>query len=289
MQDKIIRATSFLDLIEREIPRETSWISKGLLPKGGILLFGGQSKAGKSFLMLELARALTTGTVPLGHPQLEALPPCRVLLIEQEVGETGLQKRLQAIFKDENPLDFGPNAFYASKIPEMQLQRREGMKILHDLVEQIQPNVLLLDPVGRMFSGDENKSDEVQGLFTFLDKMLKMYEGNGMSIVLSHHFKKPNKDDDPLDMYNFRGSGKWPACPDTLLTVQRLGRLYRPWKAWELKLRFETRQDEPPEEAIVSVNAEQDLRVRYVRLVHAKPPEIERTVRAKMFKGVEDD
>lgn len=290
-----VKPASLLDLINADLPPETCWISNGVLPKSGTLLFGGVAKAGKSFVMLELARALATGDVPFGHPQLQALPPVKVLLVEQELGVIGLQKRVKPLFATEDPAKYGRRLFYASKIPSMQLNTAEGRRILHGLVEEIQPNVLLLDPIGRMHGFDENRSDQIQELFTSLERLVKLYEKNGMSIVLSQHYGKPGSDPstkrDPLDPYNFRGSSKFFDCPDSLLTMQRLADIHGlPWKAWEIKARFETRQDEPPKEVLLSVNAGNDRRVRFVRFIHnEKPaPVIECTLKQKTFLGVDD-
>lgn len=295
MPDEISRPASLLSLIEKDLPYRPAWITKGVLRQNGLLVFGGLAKIGKSFLMLEIARALAAGDIPFGHPQLEAQPPSRVLVIEQEVGEEGLQERARLIFAGENALDYGPNLWYVSKVPEMQLSTPAGRKILYSFVEQVQPNVLILDPIGRMHGYDENKSDQIQELITGLDLLAKKYEPNGMSIVFSHHYGKPATGDprnarDPLDPYNFRGSTKWFDCPDSLITVQRLGNLPTPWKSWEVKVRFETRQAEPPEEVILGINEQNDLRVRFKKMAHQKPPpQIERTVKTRVFPGVGND
>ncbi len=272
---------SIQSLLETDLPKENAWISQGVLPKGGTLLFGGVAKLGKSFLMLELARALATGSAPLGHPGLKALAPCRVLYIEQEVGLAGLQDRCRLMLTGEDVLDWGPNLWYVSKVPEMQLNRPEGLRILNDFCEQVQPNVLMLDPIGRMQSYDENRSDQIQELFTDLEKILKKHQSSGLSLVLSHHYNKPNRDPrsgyDPLDPYNFRGSSKWFDCPDTLITGQRLQNLPRPYEAWTVKLRFTCRQDSPPKEGFFTINDRDDRKVRFTRLAGEKaegPPSL---------------
>lgn len=267
-----VRASTILSLVKSELPEQTNWIEPGVLPKSSMLLFGGAAKIGKSFMMLELVRALSTGERPFGHPQLWVPAPVRVLYVEREIGEVGLKKRIDKIFGPENEMLYGPLAHYVTKVPSLQVDTMEGKEMLDALCQQVQPNVLLLDPIGRMFTGDENKSEDVQELFNSLERLIKRYAHNSMSIVIAHHSGKPsfNPPKDPLDMYSFRGSSKWADCPDTILTVQRLGDIKRDWKAWEVKVRFECRQDEPPEEAILTVNSERDLRVRFDRLVRKK-------------------
>ncbi len=268
-EEILVKPESLQSLIEAELPEEPCWIYPGILPKGGTLLFGGGAKIGKSFIMLELQRALSTGTQPFGCHKLTVGDPCKTLLIEQELGKYGLQKRVKSIFAEERKDVYGKNAYYVSKVPEMQLDDRDGREMLMKLVEDVKPDILFLDPIGRMNSYDENKSDQIQQLFSHLDYVLKCFEGSGMSLVVSHHFNKPSNDPqskrDPLDAYNFRGSSKWFDCPDSLITVNRLKNLDTKWKSWEVQVRYQLRQDEGLNDMVFSVNRENDLRVRYER------------------------
>lgn len=281
---------SLLSLIETELPPRQDWITSGVLPQSGTLIFGGLAKIGKSFLMLELARAISTGTVPFGHPKLQARDPARVLYIEQEVGMYGLRDRSMRIMQEEDPAVYGPNLWYVTKVPQMQLNTLSGRSMLWDMVETVKPAVLMLDPIGRMHGYNENDNKEIQSLFTDLERLLSIHASRGMSLVISHHYGKPSygpgPQRDPLDPYNFRGSSKFFDCVDSAITVQKLGEHFTPHKWWELKVRFETRQDQPPEEVLLTVNREDDRRVRFVKFIHAdKPLAIENTVRSRLFRG----
>ncbi len=269
------KPSKLLSLIESELPERPCWIDPGILPKGGTLLFGGHAKTGKSFIMLELARALSTGTCPFGYNKIKVYEPVKVLYIEQELGEYGLQKRVKNIFAEEDVKVFGPKMWYASKIPQMQLDTQEGRGILFDLVETVQPQVLILDPIGRMHGYDENRSDQINELFASLEYLVKVFSQNDMSLVISHHFGKPGTDPkttrDPLDPYNFRGSSKFFDNPDTLITVAKKERLDTPWKSWNVIMRQELRQDEPMSDMLLTVNKEKDFRVRFKALLDDTP------------------
>ncbi len=273
-EEILVKPESLQSLIEADLPENPCWIYPGILPKGGTLLFGAQAKVGKSFIMLELQRALSTGTTPFGCHTLKVGDPCKTLLVEQELGKFGLQKRVKSIFVDERKDVYGKNAYYVSKIPEMQLDDRTGRELLMKLVDEVRPDVLFLDPIGRMNSYDENKSDQIQQLFTHLEYIVKQFEGSGMSLVVSHHFGKPSGDPstsrNKLDAYNFRGSSKWFDCPDSLITGAKLKYLDTPWKAWEVQIHFELRQDESPDDMVFSINRDNDMRVRYERTLGDK-------------------
>lgn len=270
MREEIsVKPESLQSLIEADLPEAPCWIYPGILPKGGTLLFGGAAKIGKSFIMLELQRALSTGTQPFGCHKLTVGDPCKTLLIEQELGKYGLQKRIKSIFAEERKDVYGKNAYYVSKVPEMQLDDRDGRDLLMKLVDDVKPDILFLDPIGRLHSYDENKADQIQQLFSNIECLLKIFEGSGMSVVISHHSNKPSQDPqskrDPLDPYNFSGSAKFFNCPDTLMTVNRLKNLDTKHKAWEIQVRFHLRQDEGLNDMVFTVNKENDLRVRYER------------------------
>jgi RecA-family ATPase len=81
------RAERVIDLLARDFPDNPSYIDPMILTKGGTLLLGGEAKVGKSFIMLELCRALTTGTPFMDNPSLTVPEPLRTLYIDAEVGE----------------------------------------------------------------------------------------------------------------------------------------------------------------------------------------------------------
>lgn len=270
------KPAKLLDLMESEITPQPCWISPGVLPKGGTLLFGGPAKVGKSMLLLEMARALSTGTNPFGYNKIHVHQPVKVLYVEQEIGEYGLQERVLKVFGNEDKSVFGSKMWYVCKIPQMQLDTPVGREILYNLVEDVKPQVLILDPIGRMHAYDENKNDQIQELFSWLEELVKVHQGNNMSLILAHHFSKPSGDPnfgrDPLDPYNFRGASKFYDNPDSLITVSRLENLDTKgqYEAWKIKMRMILRHASPPPDLLLTINKENDLRVRFVNTLDKK-------------------
>jgi RecA-family ATPase len=106
--EREIKPARIYDLITRELENVPCWVGGNLLPKRGVLLFGGLEKIGKSFIGLEVARALSTGTPLFGYPDFVVEEKARVLLVEMEVGEYGLQDRTRAVFgKEDTGISFG--------------------------------------------------------------------------------------------------------------------------------------------------------------------------------------
>jgi hypothetical protein len=265
-EKKIIKPERIYDLMQKEFEAQPYWIGGGMLYKRNILLFGGLEKIGKSFIGLEAARALTTQTPLFGYPQFDT-EKARVLLVEMEVGEYGLQERTQAVFGKEDPKIYGDFFWYVSQESELQLDSREGLKALTGVIDMVQPQVLILDPISNLHGWDENSNTDIEQLFRVLRGLVTAYRHNDMSIILAHHFGKSAsyKDSkfeaDPLDRKHFRGAGKWNAGPDTIMTVHRTRDHSK--SCWELQTRTTLRHGVPPPEMFLTVNRNDDLRVRF--------------------------
>jgi hypothetical protein len=258
-----------LTLLDTKLPEIPFWIGRSvkndkaiILPKGGKLLFGGQAKIGKTWLMLEIIRSLITGEPTFDHPKLTVHKPKKVLFIEQELGKYGLQDRTAPVFKSIPRDILHERLFYVSRDPSYNLTEPEAKRKLLYVLDKLEPDVLIMDPISKCHHYDENDATGMAKMFAFMDKMLLDHQERGMSFVFSHHFGKPS-DRDPLSPYNFRGSSKFPDDPDALIMVQEKDRLDTPHKAWNVKVRFVTRHGQGLSDALLSVNRDGDLRVRY--------------------------
>lgn len=252
------------DLIEEDLMPQPFWIAGGVLPKRGTLLFGGLEKIGKSLIGLEVARAVSTGTPLFGYP-LFATEKARVLIVEMEVGKFGLKDRAKKVFEKEDVAEYGDFFWYISQETGLRLDTEEGIKCFIEVMDQIQPNILILDPISNLHSQDENSNTEVGNIFYAIDYLKNHYQHTDLSVILSHHMGKKavHKDSkfeaDPLDHHNFRGALRWTAAPDTICTAHRHKEI-KP-KAWELQIRWLCRHAAPPPEMSLIVNQKDDLRV----------------------------
>lgn len=285
------------DLILQDLPPQPYWIEPFVLPKRGMMLFGGEAKVGKSMVMLELCRALALGEPPFGVPDFLVPEPARVLLIECELGIYGLKDRAgQILKKDLQRLRDSKNFWYVSKDPYLSLSSKQGVEGIVRLVEEVKPNVLCLDPIGKLHTADENSNTEVAKILNRLERIQKTGEAQEMSLVISHHFGKPAKEDsrfasasDGLSPYEFRGASKWFDNPDTLVTMKRVAELKN--KAWRLRSRWTLRHGAGRPDILITINKYGTLEARYEGLaadVIAEPdPETkdeETDKKKKLFK-----
>lgn len=265
-----VKPGRFSDLIAKEVERIPAWIEPGIVTKHGITLLGGEAKIGKSLILGSLARALAVGEDPFLAPGLSVPQKARVLVVDQEVGEFGLQKRCTPMLADLDFHRYEDRLWYVTKDVNLMLDSSAGVAALTRHIEEVQPNVVILDPIGKMFTFDENNNVEVAKLGHALEKLIAKFHHLGLSFILSHHFGKPPKgqskeDHDPLESYNFRGASKWKDFPDTLITVSRGDRMATPHQAWRIDMRILPRHAEEPPDMHLTVNEKQDFRVRYAR------------------------
>lgn len=272
--DPAIRA---YDLLQETFPPNRSFIEPFLLTKGGTLLLGGEAKAGKSFIMLEAARALTTGTPFMGCAEMFPVPePVRVLYIEQENGKEANQERIRNMFAKDDKNVWMDNFLIKCKDLTLHFNDNTGMGRIKKLCDIHTPNVIILDPISYLYHKDENSNTDVGKLFYMIAQLKEIGKEYNLSFIFAHHFGKPPwgknaTEFDFLSEYNFRGASKWKDGGDTIITIRRFKDEFKPYRHWKLRMRFLTRHGSSPPECISSVApAGRDRVVRWERWASAR-------------------
>lgn len=239
------------ELYVRPLPVFPCWIEHGVLARGGILLIGGPTKVGKSFLVIDLAHNLTSGGKVWGVEEFRVPVPATVLYVEFELGEYGLQKRIKERY---NTLGTPPpKKFYCLSRPRnCYLDTVDGMRMITREIEAVNADVVIIDPISRALIGNENDNSEINRLFKRFDDLLAAKPN--MSIVLSHHRRKGSDElePDPLSPYQLRGASKFIDAVDSIMTLQKIPAVL-PGELWRLKTGWELRQDLSPEGIVLAV------------------------------------
>lgn len=279
------------DLILDPPKQAPFWINGGILPRGGVMILGGQAKLGKTFLLTSMIDSLVMGTPLFGVPEWSVPESCRVLMIDRELGDNIFWDRVAPCFEPYRHDEvlwqlFYDNAYFMTRDDysrHINLSTSSGLEVLMDALDAVQPNVLILDPIGKSHGFDENDAGSMNKLFLTLEEIRSRHSERQLSIVFSHHFGKLSSSRDsgrrPLDPYNFRGSTRWYDDPDTILTARkrREHRISPEHKWWEVEANIECRAGIAPDPFTLHVNEANDRRVLFsswnVRPEPSTPPE----------------
>ena len=228
-----LSTTDFLT-VESETNEE---IIKGFLYAGQIGVIGGPQKNKKTWVSLNLVRAiLNPGTCFLNIPSLvSAQEPVNVLYLQNEGSRKKFQERVQLLM---NGVEYASNAFWLFK-PGIKLDDPNGVDRLMQEIEKTKAGVLIIDPFQRMHTKDEDSATDTacvwDALFSLTTKFPKL------AIVILHHFGKEK--DINLRWNALRGSSRMGGEVDFGLFMQN-----RPPAEGEgIKLLFEMRDEERPQ------------------------------------------
>ena len=164
--------------------------------------------------------------------------PCRVLMIEQEIGEQDLQERFgTALTKIEKHELFGENLFIHSCDRYLDLQTPLGIQRLNAAMESVKPDVLILDPLAEFHTLEENSAQDMMKILHNLDQLRAKFK---CAVIIVHHVTKPTKDSPRSGPEHLRGSGVLFAKGDTYLMVKPHGR-----KQGRLQIDFTLRRGKP--------------------------------------------
>ena len=202
------------DFLAKEITPPLPLVSAGMLDKGDGFILAGRSGVGKSWLAMDLAISIATGTKWLGeYPTSKGT----VLYIDEEGSEWNDQERIaQLVAGRDWPMK--PDMRLYLKIQSMlKLDDPKGLTTIQRMMERYRPDLLIFDTLARAHSGDENSTQEMAEFFHLSRSLRNAYDS---AIAFLHHVRKPMKDDpgDECDM--IRGSSDIRGWPDGILFVK---------------------------------------------------------------------
>lgn len=169
------------DFKKKDIP-PIEWYVKGIIQKRGRTMISAREGIGKSFVVLNMLTSICYGDeVFLNKFEVGGNKP-NVLYIDFELGESALQHRLKKMGEKTNLSNLFVQSIYGWEILDESYQTA-----LEQIIETNRINILAFDPLGNLWSGDENKRMEVKQVTDYLDFVMDKYK---TSILLTHHWRK---------------------------------------------------------------------------------------------------
>jgi hypothetical protein len=193
-------------------PEDRRWLVRPLWGRCAVGVLGGPPKACKSWLGLDMAVSVASGTACLGRFEVEQKGPVLVYLAEDALAE--VRGRIDQLCRHRDLPLSGLDLFVVT-VPGLRLDRERDREALDATLETLRPRLLLLDPLVRLHRLDENSAAEISGLLGFLREINRRHE---VALLLVHHMSKKARADPGQAL---RGSGDLHAWTDSACYLVR--------------------------------------------------------------------
>ncbi len=195
-------------------PKVPDELIGGVLRCGHKMLISGSSKAGKSFLLMELAVALSEGMKWLGFTCKQS----KVLYVNLEIDPASCINRFLEIYK---ALKIKPK--YAENVVIWNLRGHAVPldKLVPKLLRRIANqhfDAVIIDPIYKVITGDENNASEMGA---FCNQFDKICAETGCATIYCHHHSKGTQGFKKA-MDRASGSGVFARDPDAQLDMIQL-------------------------------------------------------------------
>ncbi len=186
----------------------------GVLRQGHKMLVAGPSKAGKSFLLIELCCAIAEGKAWASFKCNQG----KVLYINLELDRASCLRRFKDVY---TALKWKPENLENIDIWNLRGRSLPMDKLAPKLIRRAQKNgymAIVIDPIYKVITGDENSADQMANFCNQFDKVCT--ELNAAVIYCHHHSKGAQGGKKSMDRAS--GSGVFARDPDALLDLIEL-------------------------------------------------------------------
>ena len=194
------------------------WLIEHLWQRAGTGIVGGSAKGAKTWLCLDLALSIASGTAALDR--FDVHRPGGVLFISAEGGQSYLRERLNAICAHRG-LNLGSLPHRLDIISTaIRIDTPDGLGRLRATIERSNPVLLVLDPLVRLHRIDENSASCVSALLSSLTELQRAYD---LGIIVAHHASKHGARKGEMSGQGFRGSSDLYAWGDSNIFLGKKG------------------------------------------------------------------
>ena len=205
---------TYLDEALANPPKLPDELIHGVLRVGHKMLISGSSKAGKSFLLMELSIALSEGLDWLGFNCKKS----KILYVNLEIDAASCINRFIEIYK---ALKLKPKHSNDIVIWNLRGRAMPLDKLVPKLIRKIANqgfDAVVIDPIYKVITGDENNASDMGAFSNQFDKICNE---TGCSAIYSHHHSKGAQGFKKA-MDRASGSGVFARDPDAQLDMIQL-------------------------------------------------------------------
>jgi RecA-family ATPase len=192
------------------LPEPPDWLVSGLIERGTVTVFAGDTGAVKSMLNLDLAAALVRGRPWLGRQVDRA----RVVYVDNEQPANVVSRRAWAL--GLRPEDGEDLRYYNRQA--VRLDNPKSTALLKRLLGPEGYEVLIVDTLLASQRGEVNSNTDVARL---LDAVRELAENTGSTVIILHHQRKPGEDGGADTSLATMGARYIVGGADNLITVSK--------------------------------------------------------------------
>ena len=197
-----------------ELPPLAPCLIDGVLRQGHKMLLAGPSKAGKSFLLMELCIAIAEGKQWLGFPCAQG----KVLYINLELDRASCLHRFRDVYE---ALGWTPEHLENLDVWNLRGRSLPMDKLAPKLIRRAQKRgylAIVIDPIYKIITGDENSAEQMA---LFCNQFDKVCTDLGCAVIYCHHHSK-GAQGGKKSMDRASGSGVFARDPDAMLDMVEL-------------------------------------------------------------------
>ena len=203
-----------LESVWDNLPELSPCLIDGILRKGHKMLISGPSKAGKSFLQIELCIAIAEGKKWLQWNCAQG----RVMYVNLELDRASCLHRFKDVYE---AMGFTPDNLQNIDIWNLRGKSVPMDKLAPKLIRRAAKKnyvAIIIDPIYKVITGDENSADQMANFCNQFDKVCTEL---GCAVIYCHHHSKGNQGG-KKSMDRASGSGVFARDPDALLDLIEL-------------------------------------------------------------------
>lgn len=161
------------------------WLADGIWPEEGCGFVAGEPKTKKSWIALMLALCVISGKRFFGRSVAQG----KVILFDEENLLPALQARVRRMALAMDVPETDLDDLIIAKKGELRLDVPAKLVELEELVERVKPKLLILDPLVRLHSCEENDSRAMSGI---LSPLRQLQIRQHCAVLIVHHLRKQN-------------------------------------------------------------------------------------------------
>jgi hypothetical protein len=211
-EEQVLPVVHVAELASNELAER--WLVEELWCANAVGVIGGAPKCAKTWLGLDLALSVATGTPCLGRYAVSEAGPVLVYLAEDAL--PAVRERVEGMAWHRG-LDLEGVEIHVITVPVLRLDQDRDRTRLWETCRRLRPRLLVLDPLVRLHGIDENHAGDVAELLGYFRSLQRQL---GLSVVLVHHTRK-NGGDGAVAGQGLRGSGDIHAFGDSNLYLRR--------------------------------------------------------------------